>query len=107
MSHLTKQTIIVAQREAFANASDAFELTPSLGSWRDLETQSLAFMRANVMQEDQLVALLSPYHSSVWSAKLAPTGFPALDELLTVGTDEFLRRRDLLTTDMIAELATR
>lgn len=71
MPHLTKETILEVQREVFANASDRFELTPTLGHWRDLEIASVAWMRANVMPEDQLVALLMPYHTSGWCEMLA------------------------------------
>ena len=70
MSNLTKEKIIEVQREAFANASDAFELTPTLGTCQDLHVESVAFLRATVMPEEELVALLTPYHSSAWSAKL-------------------------------------
>jgi hypothetical protein len=71
MPHLSKKTILEVQREAFANASDRFELNPTLGHWRDLEITSVAWMRANVMQEEQLVAMLTPCHTAGWCEMLA------------------------------------
>lgn len=90
MSHLTKEVILEIQRETFANASDTFELTPTLASWRDLEIETVAWMRANVMQESDLVALLAPYESG-WSAKLNETS--AYDLAAKLATEAELATR--------------
>jgi hypothetical protein len=68
---VTKETIIATQREAFADASDAFELTPTIGTWFDLDRRIKAYLVAKTTPESELVYLLRPLHPDVWTSALA------------------------------------